>query len=724
MLTPDARTVLLEDLRAPDGYTLDHAVTTTFTLDLTAAMLPPFAFADIGIGSSRPDPISMLQSLRRAGSKVDIFCQAGAIGVPRSADLVAFLEPMVHQVVPPTGGLFHPKCWFLRFASPDREPRHQPAHAAQLLHLGLRTPGARVGHHEHRVDVGVLAFDQDARLGDLAHHRVGDLVRGLGPGVDDLVVLLALGDQAVEILLLELLHLILDLLDDGPFVVRDHHVVLAERDAGAERLAEAHAHDLVAEDHRFLLAAVAVDGVDDVLDVLLAQQAVDQLERGLGVLGQQRAEALHLAEHAKLAREVQKVVDKYKAAGKAAEKAFQDSTGKVGESQALKAHMRELDKLQRAYDPVYTATKRYEGEVEKLNRALQIGAITQGKYADSIKQAQVELGRASGVIQDTGNKARGFGGQMSNVGFQIGDFATQVGAGTSATQALGQQLPQLLGAFGTFGALAGAAAAVMIPLGSALVKTAFDSETLEERMKALSSSTDAMQEAAKAAATPIADLEAKYGDLADEIARAYAPFAPGRLQVFTSSPDSARVSLEAFGFQTEVDTYLVAGLIRELRERPRSTRFDDVTLAPISASAASRLAERVHDDLAEQNPETRLWSTPQTPEEFDEHAAAGTLFGIHLAGRLVGIIAAFRWNAHGMTGFTVAENVIDAPHRGQKLAPAAMQHLFEMLPAADGDVLWGTIHPDNQPSLRNALGVGREIVGAHLWVTPAGWPGW
>lgn len=212
--------------------------------------------------------------------------------------------------------------------------------------------------------------------------------------------------------------------------------------------------------------------------------------------------------------------------------------------------------------------------------------------------------------------------------------------------------------------------------------------------------------------------------MADEIARAYAPFAPGRLQVFTSSPDSARVSLEAFGFQTEVDTYLVAGLIRELRERPRSTRFDDVTLAPISASGASRLAERVHDDLAEQNPETRLWSTPQTLEEFDEHAAAGTLFGIHLADRLVGIIAAFRWNAHGMTGFTVAENVIDAPHRGQKLAPAAMQHLFEMLPAADGDVLWGTIHPDNTPSLHNALRVGREIVGAHLWLTPAGWPGW
>lgn len=223
---------------------------------------------------------------------------------------------------------------------------------------------------------------------------------------------------------------------------------------------------------------------------------------------------------AKLAREVQKVVAKYKDAGKAAEKAFQDSTGKVGESQALKAHMRELDKLHRAYDPVYTATKRYEGEVDKLNRALQLGAITQGKYADSIKQAQVELGRASGVIQDTGNKARGFGGQMSNVGFQISDFATQVGAGTSAAQALGQQLPQLLGGFGAYGAAAGAAAAILIPLGAALIKVASDAESLDDAMKTVSASASTYTDALEAASAPLSELREKYGDLADEIARA------------------------------------------------------------------------------------------------------------------------------------------------------------------------------------------------------------
>lgn len=122
MLTPDGRSVLLDDLRAPAGYRIEHAVATTFTLDLTAAMLPPFAFADLDTTTSRPDPISMLHALRNASTKVDIFCQAGAIGVPRSADLVAFLEPMIHQVTT-TRRLFHPKVWVMKYNAEGLAPR-------------------------------------------------------------------------------------------------------------------------------------------------------------------------------------------------------------------------------------------------------------------------------------------------------------------------------------------------------------------------------------------------------------------------------------------------------------------------------------------------------------------------------------------------------------------------------------------------------------------------
>ena len=82
---------------------------------------------------------------------------------------------------------------------------HQAAHAGKLAHLGRRAAGARMAHHVDRVHrllaAGIVELD---RL-DAGHHLVGDLFRALRPGVDDLVVLLALGDQAVIVLLLVLL---------------------------------------------------------------------------------------------------------------------------------------------------------------------------------------------------------------------------------------------------------------------------------------------------------------------------------------------------------------------------------------------------------------------------------------------------------------------------------------------------------------------------------------
>lgn len=159
-----------------------------------------------------------------------------------------------------------------------------------------------------------------------------------------------------------------------------------------------------------------------------------------------------------------------------------------------------------------------EARLTKMANGIEKSAGSQLKRVDaSAAQTAANLNRMVGQMDKAEGSSRKFGGSLQQVGFQVGDFATQVGAGTSATQALGQQLPQLLGAFGTFGALAGAAAAVMIPLGSALVKTAFDSETLEERMKALSATTDAYTQALEAASTPLADLEARYGSLAGEI---------------------------------------------------------------------------------------------------------------------------------------------------------------------------------------------------------------
>ena len=125
MLEPDGRAALTEQLRPPLGFTLIHAVGTTFTLDLTSALAVPLSFAGHHVRES-DDPIAILDAVRRAADRVDVFAQAGQIVAPRTAsDLVAFLEPMTHPVVAPRRGfLFHPKAWVLEFGrGEEREYR-------------------------------------------------------------------------------------------------------------------------------------------------------------------------------------------------------------------------------------------------------------------------------------------------------------------------------------------------------------------------------------------------------------------------------------------------------------------------------------------------------------------------------------------------------------------------------------------------------------------------
>ncbi|AGT09690.1 hypothetical protein [Paracoccus aminophilus] len=215
-----------------------------------------------------------------------------------------------------------------------------------------------------------------------------------------------------------------------------------------------------------------------------------------------------------LVREANKVVAFYKKRGEEAQKAFVDAQGKVTNTEALRAHTREMDKLAKAYDPAYRAAKAYEKQVEELSRALKVGAIDQKAYIAATERAARQMKQAGEVSEQAGRRVGGGGNTLQQVGWQVGDFAVQVGAGTSAAQALGQQLPQLLGAFGTVGALAGAAAAIMIPLGAALIKASDTSAQFGDKLKLVKESTDLMKAAVEAAETPITVLAARYGEAA------------------------------------------------------------------------------------------------------------------------------------------------------------------------------------------------------------------
>ena len=79
-----------------------------------------------------------------------------------------------------------------------------------------------------------------------------------------------------------------------------------------------------------------------------------------------------------------------------------------------------------------------------------------------------------------------------------------------------------------------------------------------------------------------------------------------------------------------------------------------------------------------------------------------------------------RRGEQGLRGFSVEELCLDAPFRRQELGNAVLRHgiknLLKLSQVDPQDMLWGTIHADNLPSLRNAQGVGRTVVGSYIWV--------
>jgi hypothetical protein len=122
---------LLEALRPPEGYRLDRAVGTSFTLDLLALLTAPLAFTffdwEDEEGRATADPVALLEAVRRHARRIRMFCQAGEIQAPRDGQpLFAYLEPCVVEVrSPQAGGVFHPKVWVLRYVDDEEALRYR-----------------------------------------------------------------------------------------------------------------------------------------------------------------------------------------------------------------------------------------------------------------------------------------------------------------------------------------------------------------------------------------------------------------------------------------------------------------------------------------------------------------------------------------------------------------------------------------------------------------------
>lgn len=137
---------------------------------------------------------------------------------------------------------------------------------------------------------------------------------------------------------------------------------------------------------------------------------------------------------------------------------------------------RASDRLLAQFDPLYAAQLRYNQAMSEATRLNRAGALSTDQLANVQQRAKAELD-AVRVAQDrSAGASAAMGAGYQNLGFQVSDFAVQVGGGTSAVRAFALQGPQAIqalammgqGAQGAGGKFARFAAFLGGPWGAAL----------------------------------------------------------------------------------------------------------------------------------------------------------------------------------------------------------------------------------------------------------------
>lgn len=134
------------------------------------------------------------------------------------------------------------------------------------------------------------------------------------------------------------------------------------------------------------------------------------------------------------------------------------------------------------------------------------------RSAKSSEQAFIKAN--AGIVKSTAGMSNQARAQIQNVSFQLQDIFVQIAGGTSASRALSQQLPQLLGGFGALGAVIGTVSAIAIPLAGHFLNLGDGTDKLktatEAAEKALAAYSDAMGNTGLSAQ----ELAARYGEAA------------------------------------------------------------------------------------------------------------------------------------------------------------------------------------------------------------------
>ena len=141
---------------------------------------------------------------------------------------------------------------------------------------------------------------------------------------------------------------------------------------------------------------------------------------------------------------------------------------------------------------------------QALDRLAAKGAQTEAQ----ITKATANMSKGMAQV---GGSAKNMGPAVQNAAFQVTDFAVQVASGTDATRAFAQQMPQLLGGLGVFGAVAGAAVAVGAALWPILSKVGEEAKKTDDALDDLNDSLRSYERYASDASRTTLSLVEQFG---------------------------------------------------------------------------------------------------------------------------------------------------------------------------------------------------------------------
>ncbi len=112
-------------LNPPEGFKLDRAVATTYSLDLiTLLSIPVALFYKKNLdGKITEDRLDIFDAIQKSSETISVYCQKGKIKVPAEYNrMLTFVEDSVIEILPDTNfKSFHPKIWVIRYKNVKKE---------------------------------------------------------------------------------------------------------------------------------------------------------------------------------------------------------------------------------------------------------------------------------------------------------------------------------------------------------------------------------------------------------------------------------------------------------------------------------------------------------------------------------------------------------------------------------------------------------------------------